>query len=227
MNTNQANNYFKTKIKNNNHFVLFLVLSILISNFLSCSSLLSGRMKIVSIPAEASVYQVDGEGKITLLGKTPLELNEQSLNFQLKKYVQLEISKNGFQSKSMIITKGAEFANYEISVKLNFQESELSGVLANKSNEKLAKGIADSRNLIQLKRYDEAEKILIPLSQEFSHVSVILDYLGNIAYLKRDYQTAYKYYEKSVSLNPGNVNSVMMLNNLKNIVGVSKSTSSG
>ncbi len=184
-------------------------------------------MKIVSIPAEASVYQVDGEGKITLLGKTPLELNEQSMNFQLKKYVQLEISKDGFQSKSMIITKGAESANYEISVKLNFQESELSGVLANKSNEKLAKGIADSRNLIQLKRYDEAEKILIPLSQEFSHVSVILDYLGNIAYLKRDYQTAYKYYEKSVSLNPGNVNSVMMLNNLKNIVGVTKTTSSG
>ena len=86
-----------------------------------------------------------------------------------------------------------------------------------KNQEKLARNIAKANSLIHLKRYPEASSILQNVVNDFPHVSVGYDLLGNISYLQRDFKQAEQYYQKSIQISPDNVETQNVLERIKKI----------
>lgn len=172
----------------------------------SCSRL-PQNARITSFPEGASVATQDKEGKISTLGTTPLET-------QLPDGItDLIISKEGFGEERILVMADGSSA-LQISAKLRPKPKEGS-VESGPRLERLARDIVRAHNLIGKKSFGEARSILTSLSSEYPYVSVTYDLLGNVSYLERDSDRALSYYEKSLSLNPENIETRRMVERLK------------
>ncbi len=190
---------------------VFLFLLVLLT---ACAQ---SELVIKSIPPEAEVSVIDGDGEIKSLGKTPLKLPSAEMFKSGAGYSQLQISKENFESKSFVMSKSSLPTNYEISVNLTKTSTDPKILEGNLKNEKVAQQIAQANNYIHSRKLLEAEQLISRFIQDYPHVSVGYDYMGNIQYMKKDYKKALYYYEKGLGLNPENLETKDMVTKLKSI----------
>jgi tetratricopeptide (TPR) repeat protein len=146
---------------------------------------------------------------------TPLELSGPDVYANASRMSVLHVSKEGYESQNVFIAQEAGLESYNINIKLKTKSEDLKNQDLKARQEKLAKNIAVSNNLINKKKYEEAERVLINLTQDYPYVSVSFDLLGNIAYMKRDFRAALNYYERSYQVNPENAETKSMIDKLK------------
>jgi len=183
-------------------FYLFLFLIVLGA----CST--SSSIKLRSVPDGATVSAIESDGSSRSLGKTPLETSESMQS--------LLIEKEGFESSRIFVGR-LQSQNYEYSVKLTAKAEDPKVTDIKSRHERLAKTIAKAHNLINNKRYSEADSLLVNLTNEYPYVSVGYDLLGNISYLQKDFRRAIGYYQKSLELNPENVETKQVLDRLRSM----------
>lgn len=186
---------------------------ILLLVLISCAS--SSRVKISSTPDKAEVKVTTNDGEMKSLGTTPLEIEGREIYANASRMSMLHVSKEGFETQNIFIAQDSNQENYNINVKLKTRSEDAKGLEIKARQEKLAKNIAVSNNLINKKRYDEAARVLITITQDYPYVSVSYDLLGNISYLQRDFRAALNYYQKSYQINPENAETKMMIDKLK------------
>lgn len=171
----------------------------------SCST--KSSIKLKSIPDGANVSALDSDGSLRPIGKTPLESTESMHS--------LLIEKEGFESSRIFV--GRLQSNYEYSVKLTPKSEDPKVTDIKSRHERLAKSIAKANNLINNKRYSEADVLLVNLINDYPYVSVGFDLLGNISYLQKNFKRAIDYYQKSIELNPENVETKQVLDRLRSM----------
>lgn len=172
---------------------------------------------IQSIPAEAEVSVIDDDGKIKSLGKTPLKIPSGDVFKSGKGFSQIQVTKDNYEAQNFVMGKSSIPTNYEVSVNLKKSASDPKALEMNSKNEKIAQQIALANSYIMSKKFLEAEQLVSRFVQDYPHISVGYDYMGNIQYLKKDYKKALYYYEKGLTLNPENLETKEMVTKLKNI----------
>lgn len=174
--------------------------------FQACAS--SSSIKLKSVPDGANVSVIESDGSSRAIGKTPLETSESMQS--------ILIEKEGFESSRIFVGR-LESQNYEYSVKLTPKAEDPKVTDIKTRYERLAKNIAKANNLINNKKYAEADSILVNLTNDYPYVSVGFDLLGNISYLQKDFKRAIGYYQKSLELNPENVETKQVLDRLRSM----------
>jgi competence protein ComGC len=189
--------------------ILFLLL------IASCSSV--GSLRINTIPENASVNLINSDGSSRELGKTPLSANLSTLMTQ-GRVSTISIAKEGHQTQQMVLVKDNIKENMEVNIRLQVENENPRVLDARKTQEKLAKSLVHAHHLIIAKRFDEAEQVLKPLMVDFPHVSVSYDLMGSLFYLKKDLRSSLKFYERSLSLNPENMEAKQMVDRLRGMM---------
>lgn len=179
---------------------------------LSCSS--NHKISISSFPQGAQVLVKDSSGNNRSLGKTPLEASTKEIlkGNQLNSIV---VSLDGYREHNLFLADGSQ--NYEITARLQPLLEDPKSTEAKSRQEKLAQQLVGAQNLIVSKKYSDAESILSGVTREFPHVSVTYDLLGNVSYLRRDLSRALNYYERSLKLNPDNIETKNMVQKLRSL----------
>lgn len=172
----------------------------------ACSS--GSSIKLKSFPEGANVSAIESDGGTRLLGKTPLE-SDGSMESLL-------IEKEGFESTRIFVGR-LQSQHYEYSVKLIPKAEDPKFTDIKSRYERLAKSIAKANNLINNKRYSEAESLLGNITTDYPHVSVSYDLLGNISYLQKDFRRAINHYQRSIEINPDNSETKQVLDRLRSM----------
>jgi tetratricopeptide (TPR) repeat protein len=172
----------------------------------SCAS--EPLIKLKSVPDGANVSAVDSDGSTRMIGKTPLETSESMRG--------LVIEKEGFESSHIFVGR-VNREHYEYTVQLTPKAEDPKITDVKSRHERLAKSIAKAHNLINNKRYGEADSLLVNLTNDYPYVSVGYDLLGNISYLQKDFKRAIGFYKKSLQLNPENIETKQVLDRLRSM----------
>ena len=192
------------------------ILGIMILMMFGCST--TSKVKITSSPEKAEVTVTTNDGETKSLGYTPLEVSGRDIYANGSRMSIVQIYKEGFENQKIFIAQDSSQENYNINVKLKLKSEDLKSQDLKSRQEKLAKGIAVSSNLINSKKYDEAERMLLTITQDYPFISVSYDLLGNIFYLRRDLKSALNFYERSYRMNPENGETKSMIEKLKGMV---------
>lgn len=170
----------------------------------------TGKVRLISTPSGADVETKNQSGKYESIGQTPLELSADKFSTATS----VRFSKTGHNLETILVI-GDPNKLIEVSSELSLKEDGYRSAESAKRLERLARDIITSHNLINQKRYREAQAILQSLSREYPYVSVTYDLLGNISYLERNRSEALQFYEKSFKLNPENSETQSMIERLK------------
>ncbi len=192
-------------------FNKFLILFL----FISCAQ---NEIAIQSLPSEAQVSIINIDGKIKNIGKTPLTLKPNEAFRSGSQYSQIQISKDNYNTETVVLTKSIMPMYYELSVNLERQMQDAKSVEANSRNEKVAQQIAQANNFINNKRLFEAEQLMTKFILDYPHISVGHNYLGNINFMKRDFKKALTHYERALQINPENIETREMISKLKTMI---------
>ncbi len=221
-----------------------LKISLLVAYVSICYSCASGQLQLNSEPAAAEVFLTSAIGK-TSLGKTPLTLNANDLNRVNGPIIHLEVSKKGFLSRNLVVSKNVSQKQATIDLKLSPTDewlkqqdeykacAQVSGkasqfiaeiatnsvcpTIGKEKFNKLANGIAEAQALILRKDYLAAQIRLKTLTSDYPHVSVIYDLLGNISFIQRNLSDALRNYLKSLSIEPTNTQTQTMIRKIRQI----------
>lgn len=180
--------------------------------FFGCAQ---GEISIQSLPSDAEVSVVEPDGKIKSLGKTPFNVKLEQVFRPGTQFSQIKVAKDEHYPETMVLTKSTMPVSYELSVALQRQLQDPKALEANSRNERVAQQIAQANNYINTKRLFEAEQLMTKFVQDFPHISVGHDYMGNINYLKKDFKRAIYHYEKALQINPENVETRAMVERLR------------
>lgn len=185
-------------------FALFLVAS--------CASPSLVGMK--SYPENSQVYVKTKEGEVKEIGKTPFSLSRSEIFSYGSGISALEFRKDGYETEKIVLADNGRTDSYDVSVKLSEKRKETKED-NNKALEILAKGLAKSLHLTMKKDYEKAQIVLENLIQNYPSVSVCHDLLGNVFFLKHENNLALQSYEKSLLINPDNIETKQMVQRLK------------
>jgi tetratricopeptide (TPR) repeat protein len=180
----------------------------------ACSS--SSVVKINSVPEGATVTSFGPSGT-RILGKTPLQLDATNLPGE-GRFSSLALNKDGHKDQYIFLGRDRSSENYDISVNLQPQGDDPKVTDARSRQEKLAKLLLQGHALTAAKKYQEADRVLSALLQEYPHVSAGYDLMGNLAYLQKDLKTALTHYERSLQINPENGETKQMVDRLKGML---------
>lgn len=172
----------------------------------SCGS--RSSIKIKSLPSGATVSAIDSDGSIRTLGQTPFETNESMQSFV--------VEKEGYEGSRIFIGRLAS-QHYEYSLNLTPKALDPKVSDIKSQQERLAKNLAKANNLINRKRYSEAHSLLINMTSDYPYVSVTYDLLGNISYLQKDFRSAISHYQRSLEINPENVETKQVIDRLRSM----------
>ena len=195
--------------------MVFKILSLSLALIMtSCSS--AGRVKVNSVPEGATVTSY-GAGGTKIIGKTPLELDASSLSSE-GRFSSLVLNKEGHKDQHILLGRDRGRENYDIMINLQAEAEDPKVLDARARQEKLAKLVVQAHSLTSAKRYQEAERVLNGVLQDYPQVSVGHDLMGNVAYLQKDLKTALRHYEKSLQLSPENAETRQMVDRLKGMI---------
>lgn len=177
------------------------------------------RLSVTSTPENADIQIVTRDRTFSKVGKTPADLDEKNAPDLFTESLQLQISKEGFQPQSVLIPRlpTGGFGK----VHINLGETVLPKVCQaqEESLNEVARGVAEASNLIQKKRYSEANLLLQNLTTKFNSVAVLHDLQGNAFYLQKDLIKALEAYKRSNALAPENPNTLRMIQRIQQLQG--------
>lgn len=211
--------------------LLFLFTALLIS----CAT---GRMELSSIPDGSSVQLISNRGEIKSLGKTPLSLDMQGLFQNASDFAVIRVEKDGYFGQGFVIPRTSMPSNHEISVSLEQKpaskaaetlpttpvavELDKCTQLSKENLTRLSKGVAVVQSLILKRDFEVAKVRIAGLIADFPYISVLYDLQGNIYYLQKNYGEAVTAYEKSLELEPENMETAFIVKRLRAQLGRSQ-----
>lgn len=199
--------------------LLFLKSSAGLAILVLISACASKGLQVSSAPESSDVSILSpGRGR-QQVGKTPILLDSQNAPALFDDFSEIQISKPGFQTQSTMVPKMALGGTGRLHAVL--QESTLPKVCQSQeeSFNEMARGVAETSNLIQKKSYPEAAALVNQLIAKFGSVSVLHDLQGNIFYLQKDLSRALEAYRKSNALSPNNSSTIRMIQKLEMLQG--------
>jgi tetratricopeptide (TPR) repeat protein len=201
-----------------------IVLTLFVLGLSSCSFIKSGQQEISinSNPAEAEVGYLTANGDFRSLGKTPLKLDQQQLSTlkkEDKQFSSFQIKKSGHAVENLLVdvrtnNKIDYFANLKPIDAWNDKELEVSSTSANR----LAQKIQMINQMVLKKEHDKALLQIDFLIQQFPKANTFYDMKGSVLLLMGKKTEATASYQKSLALNPDNVQAQRVLSKIK--VGV-------
>jgi hypothetical protein len=187
--------------------------TLLLAFFLfSCAS--PSQVSLKSTPEGSQVLVKTKDGETKDLGKTPLSLSKSEMFSYGSGVSALEFKKEGYESEKLVLADNGKNDGYDISVKLSEKKPEAK-TDDQKNLEVLAKGLAKGLHFTMKKDLDKAQVVLEGLTQDYPGVSVCHDLLGNVFFLKHENNLALQSYEKSLLINPDNIETKQMVARLK------------
>ena len=173
------------------------------------------QLKVTSEPSQADVYLLASGQPPKNIGRTPFEAPYQLSTYGSESF-EVAISKKGFETVRVVFPNGRIPSSSDLFVQLPALSSgdDASRV---ENLQKLARGIAEAKNLIEKKEMDIAETKLNLLSEQYPSVSVIHDLMGNIHFIRRDFSKALAAYRRSDVLAPGNVETTRMIKRIEEL----------
>lgn len=183
------------------------------------SACAGGSLRVSSSPEQAEVFLTrEGEAPMKL-GQTPLYIEETQMSGSRSGYVTISVKKEGYQAESIVVPVAATRTRIEVSSKLT--EIVLPQQCLNQSAalDKLSRGIADVQSLIKSRNLESAQNRINNLLNEYPSIPVLYDLMGNVHYINRNLEAALGSYQKSLTLDPTNMDTQRMVNKLRDIVG--------
>lgn len=193
--------------------------SLLAFSILTINACAIGTMRISSSPDKAEVFVTYEGGQPQKLGDTPLSLDSRLLEDKRGKFLTVSLKKDGYRTESIILPTSMIQSSVTVSTKLDEFKLPLACQDSSMAVDKIAKGIASSQSLIKANRLMDAEQKVSLLINEYPNVSVLHDLLGNIQYMNKNLAGALKAYDKSLELEPNNLDTQRIRNKLRTIVG--------
>ncbi len=196
----------------------------------------SGQLSVTSVPANSVVIVKDSGGDIKTTGETPLALDLDESFFAQTDFVHLQAQKEGYVPLNFIIPKTFFVSNHSLNITLKKEENNAAEAfekidqcqqISKKSLNELGKGIAIAQSNMMKKEWQIASLKIDDLISNFPFVSVLYDLQGNIHYLKKNFDEALLSYEKSLAVDPQNVETAIMVRKLRKITGKSQDSPGG
>ncbi|HYX35867.1 MAG TPA: tetratricopeptide repeat protein [Oligoflexus sp.] len=204
----------------------------------SCAT---GRLQLSSIPEDSTVQLMSKRGDIKSLGKTPLTMDMQGLFLNDSDFAYVRVEKDGYISQSFVIPRTTLPSTHEISVSLEQKpivkapepipplpvtpvavEMDKCSQLSKENMTRLSKGVAVAQSLILKRDFEVARVRVASLIADFPYISVLHDLQGNIYYLQKNYADAVAAYEKSLELEPENMETAFIVKRLRTQLGRSQ-----
>ncbi len=203
---------------------LVLLMLVVGAALVGCST---SQLRVQSSPDAADVYLVSNDGTATKLGKTPLLLDGRQYPQLYSDLTQIRVVKDGYIAQSVVIPHLGMFAG-DGEVNFNLAQTELPKTCTDQEDSfnNLAKGIAESANLIQKRRFADAMLLLQNLSLKYTTVAVLYDLQGNVYYLQGDFAHALDAYKHADKLAPNNAETLLMIRRLRDMQGSDNGSSS-
>jgi tetratricopeptide (TPR) repeat protein len=209
----------------------FLLILSVLSLLAGCAT---GTLSLQTNPEKADVYLIEPGGKATKFGQTPLDIDARRLFRGGQDFAQLIVKSQGYESKRLVFPKTFVESSHQIRMTLAEQsgapglgaKGEIKDLasceaISHESLNKLSKGIAACQAFLLRGDYEVAKTKLSQLIADFPNVSVLYDLQGNAFYLQKSYDQALAAYEKSLSIDPQNLETANMVRKLREITGKS------
>jgi tetratricopeptide (TPR) repeat protein len=196
-----------------------IIYNILLINYsvivISCAS---QEVRIQTTPAEAKVVVSNPNGESQDLGQTPVRVS--SADIKLKAPFFIEISKDGYFSKSIFIPHLNPNTELKAQVTLD-PKSDLGSMTTFNTTDgnTLVKEISSIHNHISKKEFLEAQNRLLNLTSKYSGYSALWSLLGNVYYLQRKWDSALESYSKAYDLDPSAIEIKSMIDRVKALKG--------
>lgn len=210
--------------------------SFLLCSFSACTT--QGTINLVTYPESADVFLSQGTNK-QLLGKSPVKIDLSSVMAPNNPFILIEVKKDDFQTQTLTLPRELQSFNHEIKLSLipteiskqtiiqqQKEASENAGkekceAVSQETLKNLAQGVAIVQALILRQDYELANVRLATLMTDFPNISVLHDLMGNVYYMRRDYNHALESYRRSLEINPQNTTTAEMVKRLENLTGKS------
>lgn len=172
----------------------------------------SSTMQVSSNPSGADVWVKPlGSGAEKKLGQTPLTLNPSDLDGVPTGAgpLRFRMTKDGYKPIDLIVTDSGA-SNLMVSVDLEAgpgfdNPSALNGHLER---------IFTAQQFIQMKKYDEAQKLLEGVRERVPTLAVVHELLGGVYFLKGDKVLALDSFKRALALNPNSVDAINISDSL-------------
>lgn len=201
---------------NNKFRILFksVVWPSVLMTAVGCSS---ASVRVDSEPAGADVALSISGQPARLLGKTPYTADAAMLNNS--ESAQIVVTKPGFKTESILIPPTTFAKSSAVFVKLEANPDAPSCTVQEEALQRVGRGVAEAQAAIRMKNYDQAETLLKSLASQYTTLAVLQDLVGNVYYLKRDFDRALAAYRRSNELSPNNPETVRMIKKLEELKG--------
>lgn len=216
----------------------FFLITIIHFLLVACST---GRLNVDSNPSQSEVFvRASGSKKSESIGKTPISQDVSTIS-QLAggaDTIVIDVKKNGFLSKSVVVTDINSQSDIKLEIDLPSVENFVNGTDPNMAetqrrilaelNEKrnletnyLIDQLFEAQRLAQVGRTDDSLRKLDELETRFPEVAGIHEIRGGIAFMKKDYEKALDAFRKAARSNPKNIEVLNIKNFLEKKLGVS------
>ncbi len=179
-----------------------------------------GTVRVNSNPEKADVFLSYENDQPSKIGSTPLNMDSRLIDDNKGRYVNIQIKKEGFQTESLYVPTSLMKSSIDISSKLEEFKLPLQCQDQTQAVERIARGIAQVQSLMNQNSLQEALAKLALLLDEYPNISVLQDLLGNAHYMSKNLEMALGAYEKSLKIDPSNLDTQRMVSKLRSILGV-------
>lgn len=179
----------------------------------SCST---SKLQITSSPESAEVVFIGKDRSLKKIGTTPIDIDSSTHKDLFTGSSQVQVVKQGYLPQSAFLPDTG-YTAIEGKIHFNLEDTVLPKVceIQKESYNEIAKGTAEVANLIQRKRYDEAQNVVQNYLLKYNYIAVFYDFLGNIYYLKKDYPLAIESYKKSLAIIPNNIQTLKIIEKIQ------------
>ena len=200
----------------------------------ACSS---GQLIIDSLPQGGSVFLRTSGDSYEKLGQTPyIRLMSDITSIRwTNDSLSLEIRKEGFVPKSLVITDPHSSSDIKITTSLRKLDEQLRELLKSevsrdddgnlthipiKGVNLLMDEIFEAQRLIRVSRFSDARQKLNSIQEQNPNLSIVYELRGGLFYLQKDYVSALDDYTEAVKYNPNNLQTINMHKYLKKMLRV-------
>jgi tetratricopeptide (TPR) repeat protein len=195
----------------------------------------SGRLELNTTPDAVDVTLVTARGEVRNLGKSPLSVAMEDVFAASSDFAQLRVDKEGYHPQTFVIARTSMPSRHEINLTLQAlpvpkevkqeppspPKADLDSCqqLSKEALTELSKGVAAVQAIIQKREFEVAKVRLANLIAEYPYISVLYDLQGNVFFLQKNYPQALNSYERSVELDPENIETTFMVKRLRQQLG--------
>ena len=196
--------FMKNKIRKITYYVLTFFLAAL-------SGCAGESIKVSTFPDKVTVSIEESNGQIIDLGESPIELETEDV-FQSGNIANIILSKEGYQSERLYLSKSDIPTEVSISQKLKRENSNNQSILNSKTINDVAAKIAEAQRNSFKKNFVKAELLLKQVLEDFPELGVGHDLLANIYYLTNAKSKALFHYKRAKQLSDNSVKRDQMIN---------------